>query len=258
MLRRTLMLVTVLALSLTMGCTTVQKWMAGGAVVGGAGGAFIGAHGGHAGAGLLIGALGGATAGGLIGDLMDEKREKTLVDDLNRQIADLKAENDRLKNQLAAKEQELANANRRIADLEAELNNLRKTGQFRALEITLAADVLFRPGSAVLSAQGKTALDEAAQKITSAHKDKFIMVEGHTDAQPIRSSHWKSNWELGSARSLTVLHYLVDKGVDPAMLSAATFSKYQPVSTNDSKEGRAKNRRSVIVLYTNWPKPVVQ
>lgn len=258
MLRRTLVLVTVLALSMTMGCTTVQRWMAGGAVVGGTVGGVLGAHHGEAGLGVLIGGLGGATAGALVGDMIDEKREKALVDDLNRQIADLKAENDRLKNQLAAKEQELANANRRIADLEAELNNLRKTARIPALEITLASDVLFRSGSAILSAEGKTALDGAAQKITSTQAGKFIMIEGHTDAQPIRASSWKSNWELGSARSLTVLHYLVDKGVDPAMLSAATFSKYQPVATNDSKEGRAKNRRSVIVLYTNWPKPVVQ
>jgi chemotaxis protein MotB len=85
------------------------------------------------------------------------------------------------------------------------------------------------------------------------------MVEGHTDSDPIRHSGWKSNWELGAARSLTVLHYLADKaGVDPAMMSAATFSKYQPVAGNDNAQGKAQNRRAVIVIYNNWGKPAAK
>jgi len=259
MIKRTLTLMAVLALTVTMGCSQlkcakVEKFMAGGAVIGAAIGGAWGAEAEtllNAGEGAAVGAVTGATAGALVGNMLEEKCEKEELDGLHNEI-------DSLKSQLKAKEDELAEANKKIADLEAELAKLReqlKTAKIPDLQINLATDVLFISGSARLTKEGKAALDNAAQTLMSAeHKGKFIMVEGHTDAQPIRHSNWKSNWELGSARSLAVLHYLTDKGVDPAMLSAATFSKYQPLATNDTKEGRAQNRRSVIVVYSQWPR----
>jgi len=250
MLKRTLTLATVLVFSMTMGCTTVQKWMAGGAVVGGAVGGVIGSTEAEAGEGIIIGALAGATAGGLIGSIIERNEIKALEDEIAS-----------LKGQLAAKDQELEAAKKRIAELEAQLKELQdklKNARIAAVEISLAADLLFKPGSARLSNEGKAELDKAAQTIMSQHKDKFIMIEGHTDSQPIKASGWKSNWELGSARALAVLHYLSAKGVDPALLSAATFSKYQPVASNDTKEGMAKNRRAILVVYTNWPKCAVK
>lgn len=248
MFRRMLMLATVVLLSMTMGCTTVQKWMAGGAVIGGTVGGVWAAHAGsetiNAGHGILIGAVTGATAGGLVGSIIEWKE----IDKLKRENADLRA-------QLEEANRKLAEANRRIGELEAELAKLKEElakNRGPIFEINLASDILFRPGSARLSVKGKAELDKAAQTINAQYKGKFIMIEGHTDSQPIKVSGWKSNWELGAARSLTVLHYLNDKGVDPAMLSAATFSKYQPVASNDNKEGRAQNRRSVIAIYSNW------
>jgi len=250
MLKRTLTLATVLVFSLSMGCSTVQKWMAGGAVVGGAIGGVVGAHQGEAGAGVLIGALTGATAGGLVGSILEYKE----IQRLEAEIASLKDELNKTKAELEA-------AKKRIAELEAELAALReklKNARFAEAEISVPADVLFRPGSARLTKEGREALDKAGQTIMSQYKDKFVMIEGHTDSDPIKASGWKSNWELGSARSLAVLHYLNSKGVDAALLSAATFSKYHPVAGNDTKEGKAKNRRAVLVVYSNWPKATVQ
>jgi len=250
MVKRTLMLATMLFLSVTMGCTYCQRFAAGGAVVGGAIG---GIWGGEVTEGICVGAATGGLAGALVGDLLDYNKLKKTEAELEA----VKAENEKLKAQLAACQAELANANRKIAELQAELDNLRKqlaNAIQPMLEINLAADLIFKPGSATLSAAGRAKLDDAAQKIMATYRDKFVMVEGHTDAQPIKHSHWKSNWELGAARSLTVLHYLTDKGVDPALLSAATFSKYQPLASNDTKEGRAQNRRAVIIVYSNWPK----
>jgi chemotaxis protein MotB len=122
------------------------------------------------------------------------------------------------------------------------------------MEISLMTDVLFKPGSVILSDQGKKALDEAAKTIMEQHGDKFITVEGHTDSDQIKLSKWDSNWQLGSARSLAVLNYLLKQGVDPAKSSAATYGPYQPIASNDTKEDKAKNRRAVIVIYTGWPR----
>jgi len=260
MVKRTFMLATAMLLLVTVGCTTGSKWMAGGTLVGAATGACIGGVWANATAGDLTaaeGALVGAAAGGLtgaiVGEVIGASKDKAEFDRLNAEIARLTSENEQLKRDLARCREELANANKRIQDLEAELAKLRG-GRVPAFEISLGADVLFRSGSATLSAKGKQALEAAAQRVKGEGAGKFVMVEGHTDAQPIQRSHWKSNWELGAARALTVLHYLTDKGVDPAMLSAATFSKYQPVASNDTKEGRSENRRAVIVVYNNWPR----
>lgn len=247
MLRRTLVLSTMLVLALTMGCTASQRWMAIGAAGGAGIGAILGAHHAEAGCGALIGAASGAIAGGLVGSIIDYNTIK----EKDARIAELEARNRDLEAQLAAARNELDAAKRRIAELEAELA---KRGPTQLERISIAADVLFRPGSARLSQTGTQALNDAAGRIKSQFAGKFIMVEGHTDADPIRSSGWKSNWELGSARALTVLHYLEKQGIDPALLSAATFSKYQPVAGNDTREGKAQNRRAVIVIYSGWPK----
>jgi len=253
MVKRTLMLATALLLTVAMGCTSVQRWAAGGAAAGAAVGGVWAAHAGllNAGEGAAVGAAAGGLAGALIGDMLEEKTEAP-------EYPDLRQKNDSLKAQLAARDQELAAARQRIADLEKELEALRKGAAIRSAEFTIAADVLFKSGKASLSDEGRQRLDAAIAQIQEKHKGQFIMIEGHTDSQPIKASGWKSNWELGSARGLTVLHYLEEKGVDPAQLSAGSFSMYQPVATNDTPEGRQQNRRAVIVVYANWPKPVVK
>jgi chemotaxis protein MotB len=236
-------------LAATMGCTNVQRWAAGGAAAGAAVGGIWASHAmgalsqGHA---ALVGASVGGLAGALIGDMLDEDEPGADPDELAR----LQEENRSLRAQLQAKDQELANAMRRIKELEDELARYKgKT----AMEIVYSfpADVLFRSGSARLSSEGRQLLDDAAQKLQQ-QSGNLIMIEGHTDSQPIRYSKWKSNWELGAARSLTVLHYLESKGVDAAKMSASTFSEYHPVADNGSADGRRQNRRADIVVYSNW------
>ena len=79
--------------------------------------------------------------------------------------------------------------------------------------------------------------------------DSFIAVEGHTDNEPIRYSGWKSNWELSSARALSVLHFMVDDcGIEARRLSANAYSEYRPVSDNATPEGKQQNRRVEIVI----------
>ena len=75
-------------------------------------------------------------------------------------------------------------------------------------------------------------------------------IEGHTDNQPIKRSGWKSNWELSTARALSVLHYLGDKSVAEPRLAAIGYGEYKPalLPMTIPKQGRQKNRRVEIVI----------
>ena len=74
-----------------------------------------------------------------------------------------------------------------------------------------------------------------------------VKIKGHTDSSPISSSQYPSNWELSSARASTVVRILVDNGVPPRYISAEGYAHYHPVATNDTPQGRARNRRVEIV-----------
>jgi chemotaxis protein MotB len=113
--------------------------------------------------------------------------------------------------------------------------------------IDLSTDILFPSGSAKLSGAGTLALQEVAPLLASL-KGRSFQIEGHTDNVPIKSSQFPSNWELASARAVTVLNTMVEAGMPPSRISAASYGAYTPVKSNDSKEGRAANRRIAIVL----------
>ena len=77
----------------------------------------------------------------------------------------------------------------------------------------------------------------------------MIDVVGHTDSDPIQKSKWKDNWELSSQRSLTVVRYLIDKGVNKEKIRAVGRGDSQPVASNTAADGKAKNRRVEIVVH---------
>jgi chemotaxis protein MotB len=117
--------------------------------------------------------------------------------------------------------------------------------------VKLPASVLFPSGSADLSKDGQTALAEVA-RILRQFPDRQFEVAGHTDNVPIAPpSTFKNNLELSTARAVTVTDFLVDKGMNPARLSAAGYSAYQPVATNATDAGRQENRRIEIILVPN-------
>ncbi len=119
-----------------------------------------------------------------------------------------------------------------------------------SIRVTFVSDIFFDEGSDVIKPEGIKALD-AIVKTLAAVKDREIRVEGYTDNVLIAPEHrWKfpSNWELSTARAGAVVRHLVEKGVNPEILKSAGYSKYNPVASNDTPEGRAKNRRIVIEL----------
>lgn len=119
----------------------------------------------------------------------------------------------------------------------------------KGLVITFVADVLFDSGKAKIKSESSQILDKVASVLQTNVPDLSIGIEGHTDNQPIKHSGWKSNWELSTARALSVLHYLVDdRSISPDRVSAVGYGEYRPVATNDSKDGRSENRRVEIVI----------
>src|SRR5262249_36164290 len=105
----------------------------------------------------------------------------------------------------------------------------------RGLVITFVAEFLFDSGKAELRKDSLSQIDKVASVLNTTVKDLNVGIEGHTDNIPIKYSGWKSNWELSSARALSVLHHLVDDAkIDPNRLSATGYGEYHPVSTNDT------------------------
>lgn len=113
--------------------------------------------------------------------------------------------------------------------------------------VQLATDILFSSGSASLSAEGREAVREVA-KIFTEIPERSFQVEGHTDDVPIRTDRFPSNWELASARALTVVREMLDAGLSAGRVSAASYGEYAPVAPNRTPEGKAQNRRIQIVV----------
>lgn len=113
--------------------------------------------------------------------------------------------------------------------------------------VSLQENLLFPSGSAVVNPKGKQALGTLAQVLNS-NPDINVVVEGHTDSIPIHGK-FKDNWDLSTARATAISRILIDNyQVDPTRITASGKSKYDPVDSNDTAEGRQRNRRTEIIL----------
>lgn len=163
-------------------------------------------------------------------------------------IADLQYENQRLANEKSELERAKAELENR---LRGEINSDQVKVEMgdRGLVITFLAEVLFDSGKAKLRESALETLSKVTGVLNTTVKDLNIGIEGHTDNVPITKSSWKSNWELSTARALSVLHYMAgDQGLDPNRLSATGYGEYRPVADNGTSAGRQKNRRVEIVI----------
>jgi len=123
----------------------------------------------------------------------------------------------------------------------------------RGLIISLASDAYFRPASADVNIEeARTLLQNLALLLSSSElAGRTFRIEGHTDSAPTDSDGpFPTNWELSTARSTNVLHYLVDFGADERRFQVAGFSDTVPVASNDTEEGRPYNRRVDVVILS--------
>ncbi len=119
-----------------------------------------------------------------------------------------------------------------------------------SMHIVITDEVMFPTGS--------TALQQTAQKVlalvaqASPDSTESITVIGHTDNVPIRTAQYPSNWELSAARAASVVRFLIDQdnSLSPDKYQAIGKGEFDPVENNDTRDGRARNRR--IELLINW------
>jgi len=116
--------------------------------------------------------------------------------------------------------------------------------------INLPDNVLFATGSARVNPEGQEALKQIAN-VLREFSDRRFQIEGHTDNVPMKSARFPSNWELSTARALSVVHLMVQEGVAAENVSAAGFGEFQPRADNETPEGRALNRRIEIIMQPN-------
>lgn len=114
------------------------------------------------------------------------------------------------------------------------------------LIIRMKSAILFAEGQATLTPDAEKALAGLAPVLVRA--DSHLRVEGHTDDVPIRSQAFPSNWELSTARAISVTRYLEERGLSTARLSAAGYGQFHPLAPNSGAASRARNRRVEIVV----------
>ena len=116
--------------------------------------------------------------------------------------------------------------------------------------LNLPNNVLFATGHASVNPEGKKVLEQIAS-VLKEFKDRKFQVEGHTDNVPIKSARYPSNWELSTARALSVVHLMIKEGMEPQNISAAGYGEFQPRADNSTPEGRKLNRRIEIIMLPN-------
>jgi chemotaxis protein MotB len=225
-----------------------------------------------------------ARAGQLAAEVDQQKavsaRAVAQVELLNQQLTALRRQLAALEDALAASESRDKESQARIADLGSRLNvalaqRVQELARFRSdffgrlrqilgerPDIRIVGDrfvfqseVLFDPGSAALLPAGDTELDKIATALLELEKEIppdipwVIRVDGHTDKRPLSGQgEFKSNWALSAARAISVVEYLVSKGVSPQHLLAAGFGEFQPLELGDSEEAYRRNRRIELKL----------
>ena len=199
------------------------------------------------------------------------------INDLNAKITALTNQNNQLgqqtseqQNKLSQSQQDLQKQKEKLEQLQTLLNQQKEASQelknkmsealkgFNSNElsvyqkdgkvyVSLSENLLFPSGSAVVNPKGVDALSKLAA-VLNLNTDVAVNIEGHTDSIPIRG-RYQDNWDLSTARANSIVRILVNNyKVDPTRVISSGHSYYEPVASNSTAEGRAKNRRTDIIL----------
>jgi chemotaxis protein MotB len=190
--------------------------------------------------------------------LKSTEEDKTLLQQENASLRNQVAEITRQRDTAVTdREKAVSSLKNTYDNLMKELNKEIKEGQITItqlkdrLSLTMVEKVLFDSGSADIKKDGQKVLDRVG-RILKQVKDKEISIEGHTDNVPIGlklQQKFPTNWELSTTRATNVARYFQEKAdLDPKLLIASGFAEYRPVASNDTEEGRTKNRRIEILL----------
>ena len=227
----------------------------------------------------------GRAEAGKLSSQLDLEKEATAravaqIEILNQQISALRRQIGALEEALGASEKKENESQLRIADLGQRLNvalaqRVQELSRYRSdffgklreilgnrPDIRVVGDrfvfqseVFFDSGQAQLRPEGRVELDKLAAALLELEKqipaeiNWVLRVDGHTDTRPVTAtSQFKSNWELSAARAISVVQYLIGKGVSPQRLVAAGFGEFQPIDPGTTEEAFSRNRRIELKL----------
>ncbi len=115
------------------------------------------------------------------------------------------------------------------------------------VEVEIRTSLLFKVGQANMGKEAQEVIKELSLSLKGI--PNHVHVEGFSDNLPIKTRRYPSNWELSAARAASVVRLLVKQGVDPSRLAAVGYGEYRPIASNDTAEGRNKNRRVAVVIF---------
>ncbi len=227
----------------------------------------------------------GKAAVGKLSSQLDLEKEATAravaqITMLNQQITALRRQIGALEQALGTSEQKEKDSQIHIADLGQRLNlalaqRVQELSRYRSdffgklreilgnrPDIRVVGDrfvfqseVFFDSGAAVLRPEGRAELDKLATALAELEKkipsdiNWVLRVDGHTDTRQLSgNSPFKSNWELSAARAISVVQYLISKGISPQRLVAAGFGEFQPIDPGTTEEAFSRNRRIELKL----------
>jgi chemotaxis protein MotB len=209
--------------------------------------------------------------------LDDLTAARSELDATRRQRDQLKAENTELADRLGLSQSERGELAKGMKATEKELAELRKqreaaekrlkafrdlkkrfaklvdTGKLKVvfrhgqMVLELPSGILFASGQAALSKAGQAALQEVLD-ILLEFKDRRFVIAGHTDTDRIKSRKFKNNWDLSTARALSVVQFMIQAGFPATNVGAAGYGEFDPVAPNDTPENKQLNRRIEIIL----------
>ena len=114
--------------------------------------------------------------------------------------------------------------------------------------VAMSDKLLFQSGSATVDKRGKEALSKLAE-VLKVQTDIDVMIEGHTDSKPINTAQFKDNWDLSVIRATSVVRILTkDYGIKPLQIQPSGRGEFLPVATNETTDGRSRNRRTEIII----------
>jgi chemotaxis protein MotB len=184
-----------------------------------------------------------------LNSLLDDSETRNKASEA--QVADL---GKRLNSALAQKVQELSKYRSeffgRLRQILSQRSDILVVGD----RFVFQAEVLFPKGRSDLNEAGQAEMLKLADALKQLEREIpvdiawVLRIDGHTDADPIQSAAFKSNWDLSAARAISVVNYLISQGVQPQHLVAAGFGEFQPLVPGDSEEAKSENRRIELKL----------
>jgi chemotaxis protein MotB len=176
----------------------------------------------------------------------DAKSIQNSLENINRQNSFIQNLTEKIQQKDSINFVLVSNLKRSLIDIDDEDIQVEVRGS--AVYVSISDNLLFQSASSKVSPQAYNALSKVAMVIND-HSQLNVLVEGHTDNVPISMERYRDNWDLSVLRATSVVRLLQDKyNVDPARLTAAGRSSYIPKMANVTSAGRAKNRRTEIII----------